>query len=91
VRRTYALKSSGSPNGDRPAFRSTLSAQPRREVEQVSKRYHLLVALKKRQGGQTMAEYGVVLAVITVACLGALTVLSGNLADAIGRVASFIT
>jgi Flp pilus assembly pilin Flp len=40
---------------------------------------------------QTMAEYGVVLAVITIAALGALTLLSGNVTNALTRVAGFIT
>ena len=71
--------------------RRTRSAQRRREVNEVSKRYHQLVALKKREDGQTMAEYGVVLAVITIAVFGALTLLSGNIVNAITRVAGFIT
>ena len=37
--------------------------------------------------GQTMAEYGVVLAVITVAAIAALTVLSDAITGAIGAVA----
>jgi len=57
----------------------------------VSKAYHKLVALKKREEGQTMAEYGVVLAVITIAVFGALTLLSGNITNAISRVAGFIS
>ena len=57
----------------------------------MSKRYHQLVALKKREDGQTMAEYGVVLAVITIAVFTALTLLSGNIVNAITRVAGFIT
>jgi Flp pilus assembly pilin Flp len=71
--------------------RRTRIAQRRKEVSQVSKRYHQLVALKKREDGQTMAEYGVVLAVITIAVFGALTLLSGNIVTAIGRVAGFIS
>lgn len=67
------------------------SAQRRREVNEVSKRYHKLVALKKREDGQTMAEYGVVLAVITIAVFGALTLLSGNIEGALTRVAGFIS
>ena len=39
------------------------------------------------EDGQTMAEYGVVLAVITVAAIAALTVLSGAITGAIGAVA----
>jgi Flp pilus assembly pilin Flp len=57
----------------------------------VSKRYHRLVALRKREDGQTMAEYGVVLAVITVAVIGALTLLSGNIEAALTQVAGAIT
>lgn len=57
----------------------------------MSKRYQQLVALKKREDGQTMAEYGVVLAVITIAVFGALTLLSGNIEGALSRVAGFIS
>lgn len=56
----------------------------------MSKRYHQLVALRKREDGQTMAEYGVVLAVITVAVIAALTLLSGNIEAAITRIAGAI-
>ena len=45
----------------------------------------------KREEGQTMAEYGVVLAVITIAVFGALALLSGNIVNAITRVAGYIT
>ena len=45
----------------------------------------------KREEGQTMAEYGVVLAVITIAVFGALALLSGNIVSAINRVAAYIT
>jgi Flp pilus assembly pilin Flp len=44
-----------------------------------------------REDGQTMAEYGVVLAVITIAVFGALALLSGNIVGAITRVAGYIT
>jgi Flp pilus assembly pilin Flp len=43
-----------------------------------------------RQDGQTQAEYGVVLAVIAVASVGAFTVLSGGIANAINRVIGFL-
>jgi Flp pilus assembly pilin Flp len=43
-----------------------------------------------RQDGQTMAEYGVVLAVIAIGVLGALALLSGNVVNALTRVAGFI-
>ena len=42
------------------------------------------------EAGQTMAEYGVVLTVITIACLGALGLLAGNIINALGRVAGLI-
>ena len=47
--------------------------------------------LLAREDGQTMAEYGVVLAVITLAALTALTVLSDNITTALTRVAGYIT
>jgi Flp pilus assembly pilin Flp len=40
--------------------------------------------------GQTMAEYGVVLAVVTLLVVGALTALSGGISGAIGKVTSFL-
>jgi Flp pilus assembly pilin Flp len=44
-----------------------------------------------REDGQTMAEYGVVLAVITIAVFGALALLSGNIVKAVTRVANSIS
>jgi Flp pilus assembly pilin Flp len=49
-----------------------------------------IVAYSKRHEGQTMAEYGVVLAVITIAVFGALALLSGNIVGALNRVAGFV-
>ena len=60
----------------------------RREVKQVQK---LFASLQKREEGQTMAEYGVVLAVITALVFGALSLLSGNIINAITRVAGYIS
>ena len=48
--------------------------------------YFYLCGLVQREEGQTMAEYAVVLAVITVAIVAALTALSGNISDALGAV-----
>lgn len=59
----------------------------RREVNQVLK----LFTAFRREEGQTMAEYGVVLAVITIAVFGALALLSGNIVGAVTRVAGYIT
>jgi Flp pilus assembly pilin Flp len=44
----------------------------------------------KREEGQTMAEYGVILAVITAAIITALVLLSGNIGSVLSRVASAI-
>jgi Flp pilus assembly pilin Flp len=44
----------------------------------------------QREDGQTMAEYGVVLAVITAACLACLTLLSTNVGAALTRVAGLV-
>jgi Flp pilus assembly pilin Flp len=59
----------------------------RREVKQVQ---NLFASLQKREEGQTMAEYGVVLAVITALVIGALTLLSGNIDAAITGVANLL-
>jgi Flp pilus assembly pilin Flp len=43
-----------------------------------------------REEGQTMAEYAVILTVITVLVLAALTLLSGNISNVINRIADAI-
>lgn len=43
-------------------------------------------ALRHNERGQTMAEYGVILAVITVGIVAALVVLSGGIEAAIDKV-----
>jgi Flp pilus assembly pilin Flp len=50
----------------------------------------LMRLLWKLEEGQTMAEYGVVLAVITIACLVAFTALSGGITHAINNVTSVL-
>ena len=47
-------------------------------------------AIRKREEGQTMAEYAVVLAVVTALVIGAITLLSGNIDTAVRRVAGLI-
>jgi Flp pilus assembly pilin Flp len=44
----------------------------------------------RSQAGQTMAEYAVVLAVITVTMVAAIGLLSGNVGNAINAVAGYI-
>ena len=44
----------------------------------------------RREDGQTMAEYGVVLAVITLAVVAAITLLSDNVRSAIENVAGIL-
>lgn len=47
-------------------------------------------ALRTREEGQTMAEYGVVLAVIALGVVLALTALSGAISNAIDSVVGFL-
>lgn len=47
-------------------------------------------ALRRREEGQTMAEYGVVLAVITLAVIAAISLLSDNVRNAIESVAGIL-
>ena len=49
-----------------------------------------LDALRRREEGQTMAEYGVVLAVITLAVIAAITLLSDNVRNALESVANIL-
>jgi Flp pilus assembly pilin Flp len=44
----------------------------------------------RREEGQTMAEYGVALAVIAVLAIAAFTVVSGGITEAINNVTSFL-
>jgi Flp pilus assembly pilin Flp len=50
----------------------------------------LFTSLQRREEGQTMAEYGVVLAVITALVFAALTLLSDNIIAALNRVAAVV-
>jgi Flp pilus assembly pilin Flp len=93
--RTYppqALGGTTPPLAERRiAARSARTA--RKEVNQLLKLFDLLERLNRSdsEAGQTMAEYGVVLAVITIAVFGALALLSGNIVNAINRVAAYIS
>jgi Flp pilus assembly pilin Flp len=49
-----------------------------------------LISLLKREDGQTMAEYAVVLAVITVATVAVFTALSGGISGAINSVTGLL-
>ena len=44
----------------------------------------------KREEGQTMAEYGVVLAVITIGAVGVFTALSGGISGALDKVVGIL-
>jgi Flp pilus assembly pilin Flp len=47
-------------------------------------------AIRSDERGQTMAEYGVVLAVIVLAVIAAITLLSGRVSSAINAVANVL-
>jgi pilus assembly protein Flp/PilA len=53
-------------------------------------RTDVFAALGRDERGQTMAEYGVVLALITLAVLAGLTLLSGNISSALTSVANLL-
>lgn len=62
----------------------------RREVNQLLKIYEKLASYRTDEEGQTMAEYGVVLAVITIGVFAALGFLSGRIVGALERVSGFL-
>ena len=45
----------------------------------------------RREEGQTMAEYAVVLAVVTLLVIGAVTLLSTNISNEVTKVANILT
>jgi Flp pilus assembly pilin Flp len=47
-------------------------------------------ALSRREDGQTMAEYGVVLALVTLVVVTAMSLLSGNVSNALESVANML-
>jgi pilus assembly protein Flp/PilA len=49
------------------------------------KRIHAMV---KDEKGQALAEYGLILALIAVICIGALTLLGGNVSGTLGSIAA---
>jgi len=91
---------SPSTQFDLPVFalkkfaRSRVRIDERREVNQMLKLFTFVQtaadSLRRREEGQTMAEYGVVLAVITLAVIGAITLLSDNVRAAIENVAGIL-
>jgi Flp pilus assembly pilin Flp len=50
-----------------------------------------LIARLRREDGQTMAEYAVVLAVVTLLVIGAITLLSTNIGNELTKVAGILT
>jgi pilus assembly protein Flp/PilA len=50
--------------------------------------YRILTKEWKRQEGQTMAEYGIILAVVAVIAVGAFTALEGGISSTINKVTS---
>jgi Flp pilus assembly pilin Flp len=52
--------------------------------------FELLRTHWRKEEGQTMAEYGVVLAVITIGAVAVFTALSGGISGAINRVIGFL-
>ena len=50
-----------------------------------------ILAALQRDEGQTMAEYAVVLAVVTLLVIGAITLLSTNIGNEISKIAGILT
>ena len=60
------------------------------ETMNLSDCWEMFKTFRKRQEGQTMAEYAVVLGVITLAVVGVFTALAGGINNAISSVTSSI-
>jgi Flp pilus assembly pilin Flp len=57
----------------------------------MSRNLTALIARIRREEGQTMAEYAVVLAVVTLLVIGAITLLSTNIGNELTKVAGILT
>src|SRR3954463_10556368 len=100
ISQPYPQREASPASRHRPANRRTATAPLylRREVSIVLKFFiaaqlsavEAARRLREREEGQTMAEYGVVLAVITIAVVGAITLLSTNVRNAITSVAGLL-
>jgi Flp pilus assembly pilin Flp len=78
-------------SGGRPPERARGEVNPLLKLFAFAQAYTAAAAeLRKREEGQTMAEYGVVLAVITLAVITAITLLSTNVRSAISSVANIL-
>jgi Flp pilus assembly pilin Flp len=77
----------GTAQGDEQK-RFRITKHPKGGVTMILKPYIWL--LRKREEGQTMAEYAVVLGVITLAVVGVFTALAGGISGAIDSVKSAI-
>lgn len=92
ARRIFGLSPSSRPRTFESASTS-FSARLRvrdvrgREVNHLTSFFN---TLRTREEGQTMAEYGVILAVITAAIITALVLLSTNIGNVLNRVANAI-
>jgi Flp pilus assembly pilin Flp len=60
-------------------------------MQKLFARLHVLALSARDEDGQTMAEYAVILAVITVGIVAALAALSSGISGAIGDVVSRLT
>ena len=60
----------------------------RREVN--FKMFEFLHALRNREDGQALVEYGLILGLIAVVCIGALELLGGNVSALLDEVAAAI-
>jgi Flp pilus assembly pilin Flp len=58
--------------------------------ELVLKLFAFTDALRSREEGQTLAEYGVLLAVVTLAVVASLTILSGSVQNAFESIAGLL-
>jgi Flp pilus assembly pilin Flp len=70
--------------------RRQIPVEINKEVSRVNRIFNFFFLRLQREEGQTMAEYGVVLAVITVALVGAFALLSGKINTALNNVANVI-
>ncbi|OGO05564.1 MAG: hypothetical protein A2Y73_09150 [Chloroflexi bacterium RBG_13_56_8] len=69
------------------SFRWILVGKLAQEEHKMTKLYLMARNLLVREEGASLAEYGLLVALIAVVCIGAITLLGGNISDTFNTIA----
>jgi pilus assembly protein Flp/PilA len=64
--------------------------QKRMRREEVKTVFDFFHAIRNREDGQALVEYALILSLIAVVCIGALTLLGGNVMNVLNQIAGAV-